>query len=233
MTRCRAAALLVAALAAACGRSLSTDDGRALESRLLTRGLDGRSGLAPATFRPPIRALAPAHLPQLTGTFGEDAETLPAPCRRGVLRWRMRPDRVDYAASASLRLWPQGQKPGEGDTPLMVSLGRGGGTGKKAFRIHGGGSWTAGEPQQAAVLEGVELEITCAWDLAVGTFALSVTDAFHRTLLDDSLPLQVPPNSTVGSFTLTRDVIRSHRGKDPRLDLVLRPFEFWNLDPLP
>jgi len=143
-------------------------------------------------------------------------------------------DRVDYSASASLRLWPPGQEPGEGDTPLMVSLGRGGGTGKKAFRIHSGGLWTAGEPQQAAVLEGVELEVTCAWDLAAGTFALSVTDAFHRTLLDDSLPLRVPPDATVGSFTLTLDGLHDRRrNQDPCLDLVLWPFEFWNLDPLP
>jgi hypothetical protein len=243
MTRRAFGTMILAGTVAACGDRWSADEFRRFESLLLAQDGGRGDNLAAATFRPQIHALPPASRPP-TSVFGADlvrgsdiqvesrqilAEALPVPCRSGVVRWPLRPDRMDYTTSATLRL----RQPGDGargnDSPLAVTLGRGGGSGKKSFVIQAAGRWLAGESPQAAILEGVDLVATCSWDLDRSVFGLSVTDALQRTLLDARIPLNAPPEAAIGVLTLTVSGIANHDGPDPRLELVLQPIEFWDL----
>ena len=253
--------LLIAASVAGCSQRPPSSLERALEPVLLARAAGGRPGLAPVTFDRPIHALPPGIPPLRTfplvdwpqgehwspvesageavllrGIYMESrriVQELPEPCRRGVLRWRMRPDRMDHSASVALGLMTHEDSEDVNAASLAIHLGRTGGGGKRQFRIHGAGNWLARAPLAAAVLEGVELDVCCAWDLTAGTFALSVADGFHRTLLDETLPLKTFNGAEIARFTLSLNGLDNYRGDDPRLDLVLWPFEFWNLDPLP
>lgn len=141
-----------------------------------------------------------------------------------TLRVRLRPDWMEYDAGFSVTLGRSG-----GPDQLVISVGRGGGSGARTFRFVVDARFPKCERLASPVVEGVDLDLLLQVTDDPPRLTFRLTDGLGWVRLEKRVDL--PPDQT--AFLEAPQEIRLHVGgqtqehRQPEMDLLLQELSVW------